>query len=77
MIIGSVPSKVEESYGGTTVLVKQLLDYFDEQEFSYVLIQTNKYYGRLSRFKNYIYTILNYIRYVKSTDIIFVNVASN
>jgi len=77
IIIGAAPTNDLRSHGGTTILVKQLLDYFNEKNLDYIFIQTNKYKGKISAYKNYIYVVFNFIKHIKSKDIVFVNVASN
>ncbi len=77
LLIGAIPTDNQQSYGGTTILVKQLIGYFDEKKINYLFIQTNKYNGKFSVLRNYIYTIFYFFKYIKSIDIVFVNVASN
>ncbi len=76
LLIGAIPTEDPKSYGGTTILVKQLIDYFNEKNIDYIFIQTNKYQGGISVFKNYIYIIFYFLKYIKSVDIVFANVAS-
>ncbi len=76
LLIGAVPSNSTSSYGGTTVLVRQLKNYFDEKKIEYIFIQTNKYTGTFSYFANYLYTLFYFTKNIKSVDIVFSNVAS-
>lgn len=80
LIIGAIPTDNPESIGGVSVLVKQLLDYFDENQIDYIFIRTNKYFmneDKLAFVKNYLYVIFFFLKYIRRVDIVFVNVASN
>ncbi len=80
LIVGGIPNDNPASIGGVTILVKQLLDYFDEKNIEYIYIRTNKYHKHEDNFafiKNYFYVIFSFIRNIRSVDIVFMNVASN
>lgn len=77
MIVGSVPTDDPKSYGGTTILVQQMLDYFDEHDKEYVFIQANQYSGRFAFFINYFYILYMLTKNIRHTDIVLVNVARN
>ena len=77
LLIGGVSSDDPQSYGGTTVLMQQMVDYFKENNKDYILIKTNIYTGKLSVFLNFSYVIFNIFRYIFQVDIIMVNVARN
>jgi len=80
LIIGGIPTDNPSSIGGVTILLQQLLDYFDEKQIDYILIRTNKYFtneDKLAFIKNYLYVIFYFFKYIRSVDIVFVNVASN
>lgn len=77
LLIGGVPNDDPQSYGGTTVLMQQMVDYFEEKNKDYILIKTNFYTGKLAVLLNFLYVIFNVFRYVFKVDIIMVNVARN
>jgi len=80
LIIGAIPTNNPTSIGGVTVLVQQILDYFNENKIDYIYIRTNKYFtneDKLAFIKNYIYVIYFFLKYVRSIDIVFINVATN
>lgn len=77
IIIGSIPTDDPKSYGGTTILVRQMLDYFSEHNKQYIFIQANWYAGRFALIINYIYILSMLFKNIKDTDIILANVASN
>ena len=77
LIIGSAPTEDPSTHGGTTLLVKQLLEYFDENEKNYIFIQAMKYTGKFSFIKNYLYVVMQTLKHISKADIVMVNVANN
>jgi len=77
IIIGALPSENAKSHGGTTILVKQLVDYCKEKKIEFILLETNKYSGRYSFIKNYFFVLKEYCKNLRNVEIIFSNVASN
>jgi len=78
LIIGAIPTDNPTSIGGVTVLVKQLLDYFDKNNIDYIYIRSNKYFINKDKFafvKNYLYVVFAFLKHIKSADIVFVNVS--
>lgn len=77
MIIGSVPTKDPKSFGGTTILVQQMLEYFHEHNKEHIFIQSNKYYGRCAFCINFLYVLYVFFRNIRQVDIVLANVARN
>ncbi len=77
LLIGALPTNDPKTHGGTTILVEQLNNYCREKGVPSVIIRTNVYSGRLSFLKNYLYVVLNYLKLINNTDVVFSNVASN
>lgn len=77
ILIGSVPNSQPNSFGGTTILMKQMLDYFEEVNKPYCFIKANKYEGPLSLARNFFHIIISLIRERKNCDIVMMNVARN
>ncbi len=77
LLIGSIPTKNPQSYGGTTILMKQMINYFDENQKNYIFIQANIYDNKFGALKNYIYIIVKTILNIHKVDLVMVNVARN
>ena len=77
IIIGQIPTSNPKSYGGVTVLTKQLLEYFDENHKEYIFIQANRFEGKFSFVPNYLYIIFTLLANVAHADIIMANVTRN
>lgn len=77
MIIGSIPyEELPQTYGGTTVLMKSMLDFFKINDVNFNFLSTNVINGRFATIRNYINVILSFIKTVWRHDIIIVNSAS-
>lgn len=77
LLIGSIPNHHPTSIGGTTVLMKQLLDYYKENKKDFIYVSSNKYVGRFSSVINYFYIIKCVFLNIRKVDVIMVNVAKN
>jgi len=79
LIIGSAATDDPRTHGGVTLLVRQLLDYFDEKNKEYIFIQAMQFKGgnKISMFFNYIYVLFNVLIHIRKVDIVMVNVSSN
>jgi len=77
LIIGSRATDDPKTHGGTTLLVKQLLEYFDEHDKDYIFIQAMKYSGKFSFIWNYFQVIFNTLIHIRKVDIVLVNVSNN
>ena len=77
IIIGSIPTNDPKSYGGTTILVRQMLDYFNEHDKEYIFIQANWYSGKFAFFVNYLYILFMLLKNIMYADIVLANVARN
>jgi glycosyltransferase involved in cell wall biosynthesis len=77
LLIGGLPSDDPQSYGGTTVLMQQMVDFFSENGKDFILIKTNRYSSTLAFLKNMFYVFYNLILHVSKVDIVVVNVSRN
>ena len=77
LLIGSIPNHHPASIGGATVLMKQLLDYYRENEKDFIYVSSNKYVGKFSSIINYFYIMKCVFSNIQKIDIIMVNVAKN
>jgi glycosyltransferase involved in cell wall biosynthesis len=77
ILIGAVPTTSVQSYGGTTVLMDQMLSYFHESNKEYVHIQTNRYGHKFAFLFNFFWVISLLFRHIRHTDLVIVNVARN
>ncbi|MEC3906307.1 glycosyltransferase [Tamlana sp. 2201CG12-4] len=76
LILGAIPIEGKpETFGGTTVLMKSLLDFVEKEKYNYSFVQLNKYSGKLSAVRNYIYVLFVFFIKVYRNDIIILNVA--
>lgn len=76
-MVGQIPTNNPLSYGGATVLTKQMLDYFNENQKKHIFIKSNKFEGKFSFIINYIYIIFSLLIHIRKIDIIFMNVTKN
>ncbi len=78
MIVGAVPDdKHKLRYGGATILLKNLLDFFKANKIDYIFIQTNKFSNlntgdRRVRL-NAVYFILKFFIFLLKVDIVMFN----
>jgi glycosyltransferase involved in cell wall biosynthesis len=79
LIIGSLPhDNKSETYGGTTVLMQNFLDYLKLNELdNFTFIKANKFYFPGSQLFNIIYLAVNVIFRIPFYDCIVMNAASN
>lgn len=77
LLIGGIPSNDPQSYGGTTVLMQQMIDFFSESGKCFILIQTNRHNGASAFLKNILYVLYNLILHINKVDTVMVNVARN
>lgn len=77
LIIGAVPhDAVPKTYGGTTVLMTNFINFLKLREIPFELIQANYYLGRFSAICNLVYICFNFLRKLKHFEIVMVNVSS-
>ena len=76
IIIGSSATEDPKTHGGTTVLVSQILEYFEKKEKDFIFIEAKKYEGKFAFIFNYFYVIGKLLLNIRKVDIIMVNVAS-
>tara|TARA_B100000945_G_scaffold321117_1_gene333954 strand:- start:2396 stop:3439 length:1044 start_codon:yes stop_codon:yes gene_type:complete len=78
LIIGSIPyQKRKKSIGGTTVLMKNLLEYFSSNKIDYSFISSNSFDGKFSFLLNYLTVVLKSILLIPFSKIIMVNCSRN
>jgi glycosyltransferase involved in cell wall biosynthesis len=78
LIIGALPDPlVSESVGGTTVLLKSLVDYLDRQKISYGFVKSNPYFGRGATIRNALSALGGILREIRHHDYILVNCSRN
>jgi glycosyltransferase involved in cell wall biosynthesis len=73
IIVGSLPTDSPLSFGGTTIAMAKMVNYFKERNINYEVIQTNSYYFKYSFILNYLLAIYNYLRIISVNDTIIVN----
>ena len=77
LLIGARINSNPKSFGGTTVLMEQLIDYFKLRDKEFIVIETNRYSDRFSSIKNGLYLLLNLVKNINKIDIIFINASKN
>jgi len=78
LIIGSAATDDPKTHGGVTILVRQLLTYFNEKNKDYIFIQAKKFnVGKLSVLFNYLYIVYKTLININKVDIIMINVTKN
>ncbi len=78
LIIGSLPiENIKSTYGGTTVLLQQLVDYCDKNNIDYHLVQTNIIRGKFALVRNWFSAIYRALKVVNKCDFVMFNAASN
>lgn len=76
-IIGGVPIPGRDSsFGGTTVLMQNLIDYCSQKEIPFSFISTNKYEGKLAFVRNLLHLIRNLFSVAQKSKILLVNISS-
>lgn len=77
LIVGGVPYRNHpKSIGGTTVLLKNLIQYCRNNNINYCLVSTNKYYGCFAFVRNYLSMLYNVILNIYSSKVLMVNLSS-
>lgn len=76
LIIGSAATDDPKTHGGTTLLVTQILEYFEKNEKDYIFIQAMKYEGKFAFVLNYFYVIFKLLLNIRKVDLVMIHVAS-
>lgn len=77
LILGGIPYKERPAtFGGTTVLMQNFLDYCSTNNIAYRLIATNRYSGNFREIKNLTYTIVQLLVFSWRYDCIMFNASS-
>jgi len=76
LIIGSAATDDPKTHGGTTILVSQILEYFEEKEKDFIFIQAMKYEGKFAFILNYFYVIFKLLQNIRKVDLVMIHVAS-
>lgn len=78
LLLGSIPIKgMPSSFGGATILMASLKNYFESLQIDHTFIQLNRPFGKFSFLKNYLSTIIQIFKNLKNTDVVFLNASSN
>ncbi|UOY08829.1 glycosyltransferase [Muricauda sp. SCSIO 64092] len=78
LILGAIPIENKpKTYGGTTILMKSLIDFIKNHNVDYLFIQLNRYSGSLSLFRNYFYSIYCFLINIDSSALVMLNVSRN
>jgi glycosyltransferase involved in cell wall biosynthesis len=77
LLIGGIPNDDPQTYGGATVLMQQMVGFFNESSKNFFLIKTNRYRGALSFLMNVFYVIYKLILHINRVEIVMVNVSKN
>jgi glycosyltransferase involved in cell wall biosynthesis len=77
LLIGAIPSSDPQSYGGATVLMQEMLNFYKANKKDYNFIQANKYSFRFSFVVNYISILWCFLKKIYSTDVVVLNVSRN
>ena len=79
LIIGALPhDNKSETYGGTTVLMKNLVDFLEcQNSCEFIIVRANRFLKVGSSLLNFLYVLCKVIIKLPSSDIIMVNVSVN
>ena len=78
MIVGSLPDPmVPESTGGSTVLLRSLLEFLNAHKIRHGLVRANRFFGRGAFFKNVVATLWAVLKDVRKFDFVLVNCSQN
>ena len=76
LLLGSIPIENKpKTFGGATILVKSLIDFYIKSNLPHTFIQLNKYPD--SQFKSYLSVLKAFFQLILKHNLIFVNVSSN
>ena len=78
LLIGGItwPGTANPRFGGTTVLMDNLIEYCKDHQIPHVVIPTNKYYGRFKGIRNLILMVCKFLHYSHRGDVAMINVSS-
>lgn len=78
LLIGGItwPGTANPRFGGTTVLMDNLIDYCKDHDVPHVVIPTNKYYGKFKGIMNLLLMVCMFFRHAKRGDVAMINVSS-
>jgi glycosyltransferase involved in cell wall biosynthesis len=78
LIVGSLPDPAApESTGGTTVLLRVLLDYLSTHRIPHGQVRANRFFGRGASIKNMLTTLWAVIKDIRKYDYVLVNCSQN
>jgi glycosyltransferase involved in cell wall biosynthesis len=78
LIYGSVPvERKPQTYGGTTVLMQNFIEFLDEEKINYKLIKLNRFNFKGSFILNFINMIIMMVFYTPFSSKVMFNAASN
>ena len=78
LIIGAIPKDgVPSTIGGTTILLKGLLDYLDDRNIPHTFIPSNRLPGKINNFLNFLYVIFFSTLNMPKNQIVMVNASVN
>ncbi len=78
LIIGSAATDDPRTHGGVTLLVRQLVEYFDAtgRNFDFIQSMPSRLRGKRNVLYDYGYVIFQLLRHIRRADIVMVNVSS-
>ena len=77
LLIGGIPyQNRSETIGGTTILMKNLIDYCNDNHIPYRHLSTNRFYGKYSGIKNYVGYLYLSLKNIGQSHSVVVNVSS-
>ena len=78
LIVGSLPDPaVLGSVGGTTVLLRALLDYLDAERIPYGLVRANRFFGKGAFVRNMFATLWDVAKSISKYDYVLTNCSQN
>ena len=77
IIVGGIPYPNRPStIGGTTVLLRNFLDYCKDNSIPHIIVSTNKHDGKLAFLRNYFSMVANILANISKAQTIMVNISS-